>query len=265
MRIRASRSACFPGDAIRFTTDGVVDDEVRWSGGGSPPSGDGVAFRSTFVEGGRYLVRAEARGAVAQVEIAVCPMDAWLADAQLFFGPSLDVNDVTVVSSPFVFGASTRAWTCNNVVRCKRAREADRLPSQATLIHELGHVLQHRSGQAQLLAGFVEQIRRLFGRDPYDFGGPNGVRGATTLQRFSKEAQAQIITELWKADHGAPADRLGVRFSEPGYVDDLRRLAEGAGLGISDAHRRTFVGVLDSAVAAVVNAVLKPFDQTMNA
>jgi hypothetical protein len=101
----------------------------------------------------------------------------------------------------------------------------------------------------------VEQVGRLLGNDPYDFGGPDGVREATTLTSFTKESQAQIVTELWRSQNGFSTDRKQVRFSRPGYVADLTRLVRGAGIGTRATARRTFVGTLDAAVARVVNAV----------
>ncbi len=119
---------------------------------------------------------------------------------------------------------------------------------------------EHRAGQAQILVGSVEQLRRRLGHDPYDFGGPEGVRGATTLARFSKEGQAQILTELWRAEHGHPTDRKHIPFSTPGYLEDLRRLARDAGIGTSDPVRRTVAGVLDAGLARLVNVVLAMFE-----
>jgi len=77
-----------------------------------------------------------------------------------------------------VGGPSGTGWTCNNVVRFKRARRTQDFPDESTLVHELGHVWEHQSGQAQLLKGLVEQMSRVLGRDPYDFGGgqPRSVR-----------------------------------------------------------------------------------------
>ena len=141
-------------------------------------------------------------------------------------------------------------------MRFKRPIRAEGLPSEATLIHELAHVWEHRAGQAQVLTGFLEQVRRRFGHDPYDFGGPAGLRDAKVLTRFSKEAQAQILTELWRAQQGHSTDGRNVPFSTPGYVEDLRRLVEGAGSAHRYPVRHTFGGVLDSGVARLVNAVL---------
>lgn len=96
----------------------------------------------------------------------------------------------------------------------------------------------------------------MFGRDPYDYGGPEGLSEATSLRRFRKEAQAQIITEHWKVLHGYRTDRKGRELSTPGYADDLHRLVDGSGIGVSSAARRTVAGSIDAAVAKVVNLVL---------
>ena len=116
----------------------------------------------------------------------------WLSRARPFYGPSVDFSRVRVGASRLVLGRSGTAWTCNDVIRFKRARRPEELPSESTLIHELGHVWEHQTGQAQLLRGVIEQIGRRFGRDPYDFGGPEGLREASSLTAFTKEGQAQI-------------------------------------------------------------------------
>jgi hypothetical protein len=258
MEIKAKRTAFFPRERVEL---GAVSlGEVRWSGGGKPASGAGPRFRTRFPHGGTYTIHARSREEAAQIEISVCPVDEWIARAEDFFGPSLDLSHVKVTTSPLVFGPRGSAWTCDSVVRFRRPIRPQDLPSEATLIHELAHVWEHRAGQAQLLSGLIEQVRRPFGGDPYDYGGPGGLRDAKFLTQFSKEGQAQILSELWKAQHGYPTDHKEVPFSTPGYVDDLRRLAQGAGIGTRDPSRRTFAGVLDSGTARLVNVFLALFE-----
>ncbi len=256
MEIKAKRTAFFPRGRIELEAVSDAPGEVRWSGGGTPSRGEGPRFRTRFSEGGTHTISARSREEIGQIEISVCPVDEWLARARDFFGPSLDLSRVKVTTSPWVLGPRGSAWTCNTVVRFRRPTRAEDLPSEATLIHELAHVWEHRTGQAQVLSGLLEQLRSRFGRDPYDFGGPAGLRDAKVLTRFSKEGQAQILTELWKAQHGYQTDHKQVPFSTPGYVEDLRRLVQGAGIGTSDRSRRTFAGVLDSGIARLVNVVL---------
>ena len=55
-------------------------------------------------------------------------------------GPSIDFAKVRVKSSWTVLGPHRTGWTCNNVIRFKRARLPEQLPSESTFIHELGHV-----------------------------------------------------------------------------------------------------------------------------
>jgi hypothetical protein len=183
------------------------------------------------------------------------PLHEWLERAATFYGPSVDLSRVRFRSSWLVLGRPGTAWTCNDVVRFKRPRAEGELPSESTLIHELAHVWQHQSGQAQLLKGLVEQVGRLLGKDPYDFGGPDGVRRATALTAFTKEGQAQVVTELWRSQNGHAADRKQVPFSTPGYVEDLTRLVRGEGIGSSATARRTFAGAVDAVVGRLVNAV----------
>lgn len=260
MEITAKRTAFFPRERVQLEAVADDPDHVRWSVDGIPASGSGPRFRARFTEGGTYTIEARSNGEAARIEITVCPVDEWLRRAGDFFGPALDLDRVRITTSPWVIGSPGTAWTCNTVVRFKRPARAADLPSEATLIHELAHVWEHRAGQAQILVGSLEQLRRRFGHDPYDFGGPAGVRDATTLARFSKEGQAQILTELWRAQQGHAMDRKHIPFSTPGYVEDLRRLARGAGIGTSDPARRTVAGVLDAGLAKLVNLVLALFE-----
>jgi hypothetical protein len=260
MEIKAKRTAILSRERIKLEAVSDTPADVRWSGGGTPASGKGPRFRTRFSQGGTHTIHARSGEETAEIEISVCPVDEWLARAQGFFGPSLDLSQVKVTTSRWVLGPQGSAWTCNTVVRFRRPTRAEDLPSEATLIHELAHVWEHRAGQAQVLSGLLEQVRSRFGRDPYDFGGPDGLRDAKVLTRFSKEGQAQIVTELWKAQQGYRTDRKKVPFATPGYVDDLRRLVQGAGIGTSDPIRRTFAGVLDSGTATLVNFILAMFE-----
>jgi hypothetical protein len=191
-----------------------------------------------------------------EFQVTVDEVKAWLSRAASFYGPSIDFSKVTVKTSPLVFGPAGTAWTCNNVIRFKRGTRAQGLPVEATFIHELGHVWEHQTGQAQLLKGIVEQIGTRFRHDPYDFGGPDGVHNARTLTDFSKESQAQIIMELWKSAHGYERDSKNVAYSTAGYVDDLRRLVEGAGIGTRSSARRTVAGAIDTGVARALNRLV---------
>lgn len=255
----AKRDAGFPGDSFTFEASadvGAVGDEVSWTGGGSPATGSGRTFTTVFPTGGTFRVAARAGEADIDFTVTVCPIDEWLARARTFYGPSIDFSPVKVRASRLVLGPPGIAWTCNNVIRFKAARRSEDLPHESTLIHELGHVWEHQSGQAQLLKGASEQIGRLFGRDPYDFGGPAGVKNSTTLTSFSKESQAQIVTEYWKSKHGYQADAKGVPFTTPGYIEDLERLVIGVGIGTRPATRHSLVGAVDAAIGRIVNGLV---------
>jgi hypothetical protein len=259
MEGRANREGGFPGDRFVFevTPDrDTADHEIQWSGGGEPAAGAGRRFVTTF-GGGAHTVVASLGADTRQFTVEVCPLETWLAGARTFFGPSLDFSRVKVKGSWAVFGPPGTGWTCNSMVRFKRARRPKDLPVEATLIHELAHVWQHQGGQAQLLKGMVEQLGRLSGRDPYDYGGPDGLRKATKLTEFKKEGQAQIVMDHWKALNGYQSGSKGVPFSTPGYKEDLRRLVEGAGIGRSPTIRRTIANTLDAPVAGLVNAILR--------
>jgi hypothetical protein len=255
----AKRNAGLPGE--RFTLkvvagSGRAGGQIRWTGGGDPATGAGRKFSTVFRSGGPHRVTAHSGGDDVRFEVTVCPIDRWLERARSFYGPSVDFSRVKVGASRLVLGRTGTAWTCNDVIRFKRARSPEDLPSESTLIHELGHVWEHQTGQAQLLRGVIEQIGRRFGRDPYDFGGPEGLRGASSLTSFTKEGQAQILTELWKSKHAYPKDRKGVPFTTPGYVEHLERLVAGAGVGTNQVVRRGFFGFLDAAVGRVLNRVM---------
>jgi hypothetical protein len=258
LEISASREVVFPSEPATFSIPASEDgdDDIGWTGGGTPATGSGPRFTTAFSQGGDHVVVARLGGTEARCAIAVCPVDAWLVRAREFFGPSIDFEDVRVTTSWAVRGHAGTAWTCNTVIRFKRPMRAADMPAESTLIHELGHVWEHQSGQAQLLSGLVEQTSRMFGRDPYDYGGPEGLSEAMSLRRFRKEAQAQIVTEHWKVLHGDRTDRKGRALSTPGYAEDLHRLVDGAGIGVSPAARRTVAGSIDTAVAKVVNLVL---------
>lgn len=188
---------------------------------------------------------------------AISGLEDHLKAAGAFYGPAVDLSKVRVKGSWLVLGGAT-AWTCNNVVRFRNAKSADDV-GLSVFIHELGHVWEHQSGQAQVLKGLVEQLgRRLGGRDPYDYGGPEGVRRARGLTALSKEGQAQILQEYWKALQGEASDGRGNPFS-PQYVQDLRRLIDGAGIGSAAPRRRGVTGWIDTAVGSLVNAVLGLF------
>jgi hypothetical protein len=202
------------------------------------------------------VVAARCGDAGVEFQVTVCEVNAWLPRAASFYGPSIDFSTVTVKTSPMVFGSAGTAWTCNNVIRFKRPTRARDLPVEATFIHELGHVWEHQTGQAQVLKGIVEQIGARFGHDPYDYGGPGGVHNARALTDFSKESQAQIIMELWKSAHGYERDSKNVVFSTVGYVDDLRRLVEGAGIGTRSSALRTLTGTIDTGVARALNGLV---------
>ena len=65
-----------------------------------------------------------------------------------------------------------------------------------------------------------------------------------------------VLQEYWRSLQGEAADTRGVAFAE-GYVGDLRRLIEGAGIGGAGPPRRArMAGRLDAAAAWLVNGVL---------
>jgi hypothetical protein len=157
----------------------------------------------------------------------VWDLDEMLAGAVRFYGPSIDFSQVTVARSRVALGR--RPWTANNTIRLAVAAEP------ATLIHELAHVWQYQNGNLQLLRGLVEQVNYQFGRDPYDYGGAAGVRAAvasgSALTSFSNESQAQILEDYWSALNVEGATGYRQEPFTAAYVDDLRALVTGAGIG----------------------------------
>lgn len=257
MQRQRGPAAALAGETSVFAVSVPAGDRtVKWSGGGRPSTGTGPSFATTFASGGTYTVNASCGDVQVAFPVTVCPIDEWLSAAGRFYGPAVDVSNITVKTSRLVFGPPRTAWTCNDVIRFKRPRSAVDLPDESTLIHELAHVWQHQSGRVQLLKGLVEQAGRRLGRDPYDFGGPARLRTAEDILEFGNESQAQIITEFWRSQHGHRADHRRVPFATPGYVDDLRRLVEGAGVGSKAAAAHGLVWKIDSAVARLVNLIV---------
>ncbi len=259
MKVTADREAGFPGDRFDFEVvpdPGCTEGDIRWSGGGDPPAGAGRRFSTAFAAEGTHSVTAACGDSVSSLGVEICRLETWFRNAREFYGSAIDFGRVRVKGSRLVIGAAGTGWTCSDVIRFKRPRTVDELPDESTLIHELGHVWQHQSGQAQLLRGIVEQLGKRFGRDPYNFGGPEGVRQASRLTDFRKEAQAEILRSYWMALQGRASDIHGALFATPGYVDDLRRLVE-SGIGAPRTRSRSMVGALDTAVARLVNAILR--------
>jgi hypothetical protein len=164
----------------------------------------------------------------------VCDLKDMVARATSFFGPSIDFSQVTVKHSRVALGR--RPWTANNTVRMVVSGEEGCSPStMAILIHELAHVWQYQNGNMQLLRGLVEQVNYQFGRDPYDYGGATGVRAAviagSALTSLSNESQAQIVEDYWSALHLEGSTGYGSEPFTAAYVDDLRALVTGAGIG----------------------------------
>ena len=77
------------------------------------------------------------------------------------------------------------------------------------------------------------------------------------MSDFKKEGQAEIIRDYWLSLHEFPSDVRGVPFTTPGYVDDLRRLVQGAGIGTTAPHGGSAAAAVDGVVAKVVNAVVR--------
>jgi hypothetical protein len=158
-------------------------------------------------------------------------MDAMLRQAAEFFGPSIDLTQVSLRSTSISVGR--RPWTADNVIRFHASTPLGD-PDMATIVHELAHVWQYQNGNLQLLHGLAEQTERALGKDPYDYGGAAGVRAAVEegapLQSFNNESQARIVEDCWSSLHGATVGRTGDEYTEE-YVEDLRTLVAGAGIG----------------------------------
>ncbi len=186
--------------------------------------------------------------------------DEQLNLARECFGPSIDFSRVKIKESPFVSG--TRPWTCGNVIRVKKPEPGSTsVVDSSDLIHEFGHVWQHQNGQLVFLSALAEQVRASIfrGFNPYNYGGPDGVKPPSTLFGFFTESQAQIIAEYWKSQHGIPHDRLQNLFSQD-YVQNLFRLIQEARIGSAAPAKATVAGLIDSAVARIVNWVLGLFE-----
>ena len=200
-----------------------------------------------------------------------------------FYGPSIDFSGVTVQLTRVAIGR--RPWTANNTIRLvaetpeessNRASGAagergHNLPggagtAVATLVHELAHVWQYQNGNLQLWRGVIDQANYWLGRNPYDYGGAAGIRAAVTAGRpltsFSNESQAQILQDYWSALNLTEATGYRKEPFTPGYVEDLRALVEGAGVGTRPP---TGANSLETAAGRVVNRVAGWLEAAMGA
>jgi hypothetical protein len=260
---RAHPAIVFPQEPVSFAAElmpGCAGDQVRWSGGGVPASGQGRHFRTRWASGGSHAVTATCATSRVTLAIQVCPVDQLLRRAASFYGASIDMSRVTVKSSSAIVDG--RPWTNGNTIRFPKPSVIASCPDLETMIHELAHVWEHQNGETQIVSGAVEQLGRLVapGYNPYDFGGPAGVHRADSLQDFSKESQAQIIENYWRTRMGFTADTDGTPFTAA-YVADLRRLVRGAGIGTTApaGAASTVGGVMDSMLGGIVNGVLHLF------
>jgi hypothetical protein len=170
----AKRDAGLPGERFTFEVAPGKDraaSQIRWTGGGDPATGVGRRFSTVFRSGGTHRVTASRGKDEIRFEVIVCPIDQWQARARPFYGASVDFSRVRIGASRLVLGRSGTAWTCNDVIRFKRARRPGELPSESTLIHELGHVWEppdgsgtapqrcHRTGRQKVRPGPV-RLRR---------------------------------------------------------------------------------------------------------
>ena len=96
MRIEARRVACFPGEPVRLEVDSDTPGEVRWSGGGAPPTGAGQVFRTVFSKAGTTppLLSVARRPPRSRSPCARARVARRGAD---FFGPAMDVAPVRVI------------------------------------------------------------------------------------------------------------------------------------------------------------------------
>jgi len=269
MQPKPARLVALPRERLTFEVvpePGCRPEDIQWTGGSEPASGSGPRFRTSFEQGGSHVVLARCGQDSVSFPVEVCPIDAWLSEAKAFYGPAIDFSKVDVRASRVVYGDAGTGWTCNTVIRFKHPRKIEDFPRQSTLIHELGHVWEHQTGQAQLLKGLVEQISARLGRDPYDYGGPEGLKKKDRLTAFKAESQAEILRDTWgsgQQDYVYSSQRVNgqpVPMSTPDYVDDLRGLADGAGIGKESRRRRTLASAIDSAAAALVNGLLRALD-----
>lgn len=174
-------------------------------------------------------------------------VESVLEQARAFWGDALDLERVRFVDSRLA-RLTGRAFVIHYTIHWPGPQPATAEPGvMAVVIHELAHCWQHQTGRWQLTRGIIEQtlytlfgwwLVRLGGRaiyDPYDYGGPDVLARAGTLETFRLEAQARIIEHYWLSRvPGAGAiggHLLRDAESEPTrFVRDLARLCRGAGI-----------------------------------
>lgn len=174
-------------------------------------------------------------------------MESVLEPTRTFWGDALDLEPIRVVDSRLA-RTTGRAFVLHHTIYWPGAVPHDPdLASRATLIHELAHCWQYQSGQWQAARGCIEQTGytllglpfiKLGARavyDPYDYGGPAGLRATDRLESLRLEAQAKVIEHYWLASVarvpaiGGAALTTGEGDPTP-LAEDLARLCRGAGI-----------------------------------
>lgn len=136
--------------------------------------------------------------------------------ARSIFGAALDTSRVCVHARAYLPGQAKRvAMTPNGEVWF---RPEDHKPDfsrtvgdSAWLVHELVHAWQFQTGRSVRLRGLLEQVGRLFGRNPYLYGLLDPMR---PYRSYNNEQQAAIVEDYFRIGHG-----LAARFGEGAPAD----------------------------------------------
>ena len=156
--------------------------------------GDAITFRR---EGGRW--RANVPRAVLRRAGADCDLVAKVEEAAAFYGPSLDLRNVRVLSGAPVMEASFAYHD-----RVKLGDVEGTCPATTTLVHELAHVWQYQHGQWQATMGLVDQTRYLW-TDVYALQPERVIaaaRAGRPIHSFIRERQAELFETAWRIRSG---------------------------------------------------------------
>lgn len=110
------------------------------------------------------------------------------------FGDALALGGIRIVAGRAgLFGLSARPFALGNAIYLKRRGTAD----GALLVHEAVHVWQYRRCGPRYAAEALA-AQAVHGRAAYDWT-LEPARGRTRWLRFNREAQAQLIEDLWRS------------------------------------------------------------------
>ena len=131
------------------------------------------------------------------------PAEARLAAS--VFGSALDASRVRIHGRRYLLGQGRGVAMSPNGNIYFRAEDyrtdfTTNLGDAAWLIHELTHAWQHQQGIPVRLRGLLEQLSRVWGRNPYAYG---RIDPARPFRSYGLEQQAAIVEDFLRVRSGA--------------------------------------------------------------